>query len=83
MKIPYYSKKRLGLLLLLLAMLVVLIDFLAAWGEAGQHPDKIWLHRCNSIEKLQEKHRKFPNIELDVVYSRRAVLTSLTSCRPR
>lgn len=69
MKIPYYSKKRLGLLLLLLAMLVVLIDFLAAWGEAGQHPDKIWLHRCNSIEKLQEKHRKFPNIELDVVYT--------------
>lgn len=43
--------KRLWPLLLLLAALILLIDFLAAWGEAGQHPDKIWLHRCNSIEK--------------------------------
>lgn len=61
--------KRLWPLLLLLAALILLIDFLAAWGEAGQHPDKIWLHRCNSIEKLQEKHAKFPNFEVDVVYT--------------
>lgn len=36
--------------------------------DIGCYPDKIWLHRCNSIEKLYEKRAVYPNIELDVVF---------------
>lgn len=37
-------------------------------SEVGDYPEKIWLHRCNSMEKLYEKQEKFPNIEVDVTY---------------
>ncbi|RHE94687.1 hypothetical protein DW712_04425 [Bacteroides intestinalis] len=36
--------------------------------EIGRYPDKIWLHRCNSMEKLYEKHMIYPNIEVDLVF---------------
>ena len=36
--------------------------------DIGYYPDKIWLHRCNSMEKLLEKHKKYPNIEVDLVF---------------
>lgn len=38
--------------------------------QTGDYPDKIWLHRCNSIEKLQEKHEEYPNIEVDIIFFR-------------
>lgn len=41
--------------------------FLAA-QNVGEHPDKIWLHRCNSLEKLDEMSEDYENIEVDVVY---------------
>lgn len=34
----------------------------------GQYPEKLWLHRCNSMEKLYEKHDRYPNIEVDLVF---------------
>lgn len=37
-------------------------------SELGDYPEKIWLHRCNSMEKLYEKQEEFPNIEVDVIY---------------
>lgn len=36
--------------------------------DIGHYPDKIWLHRCNSMEKLYEKYAAYPNIEVDVVF---------------
>lgn len=41
---------------------------LRALGEIDKHPGKVWLHRCNSLEKLQEKHAEYPNFEVDLVY---------------
>lgn len=32
------------------------------------HDDKIWVHRVNSIEKLQEVNSTFSGVELDVVF---------------
>lgn len=32
-----------------------------AFREVGRHKDKIWLHRCNSMEKLCEKEHMYPN----------------------
>lgn len=33
------------------------------------HDDKIWVHRVNSIEKLQEVNSTFSGVELDVVFN--------------
>ena len=36
------------------------------WTLVDNYPYKIWLHRCNSIEKLHEKEHRYPNIEVDI-----------------
>lgn len=41
--------------------------------EIGHHQDKMWLHRCNSIEKLNEKYPQYPNIEVDVVFRKNSM----------
>ena len=35
--------------------------------NVGGHKDKVWLHRCNSMEKLHQMKGLYPNIEVDVV----------------
>lgn len=42
--------------------------FLMGYRDIGQYPDKIWLHRCNSMEKLYEKSALYPNVEVDVIF---------------
>ena len=34
----------------------------------NDYPEKIWLHRCNSIEKLYEQGDEYSNVEVDVVF---------------
>ncbi len=34
----------------------------------GRNKDKLWLHRCNSIEKFLEQREDYPNIEIDLVF---------------
>lgn len=53
---------------LLLAAGVLLFFICAAWEDVGDYPHKIWLHRCNSIEKLHQKGEMYPNVEVDVVF---------------
>lgn len=36
--------------------------------DIGRYPEKIWLHRCNSLEKLYEKQSRYPNVEVDLVF---------------
>lgn len=36
--------------------------------DMGCYSAKIWLHRCNSMEKLHEKRKLYPNIEVDVIF---------------
>lgn len=58
----------------ILVVVVVLVLAIVAWiawnavFEMGKHEDKLWLHRCNSMEKLREKIEDYPNVEFDVVY---------------
>lgn len=59
----------------LFAAVAVLLFFVcAAWEDMGDYPQKIWLHRCNSIEKLNEMADMYPNVEVDVVYRGDGVL---------
>lgn len=37
-------------------------------SETGQYKDKLWLHRCNSVEKYDENRALYPNVEVDVVW---------------
>lgn len=36
--------------------------------QTDRHADKLWLHRCNSVEKYAEMHTRYPNVEVDVVF---------------
>lgn len=49
-------------------VLTLMCIFFMGFREIGRYPDKIWLHRCNSMEKLYEKHMIYPNIEVDLVF---------------
>ncbi len=41
--------------------------------EIGDYPDKIWLHRCNSMEKLLEHQNEYRNFEVDIIFRRDSV----------
>lgn len=55
-------------------MILTGLTLFVVWGviqlcqEKGRHSDKIWLHRCNSMEKLREKQAEYPNVEIDVIF---------------
>lgn len=38
------------------------------WFECGRHTEKLWLHRCVTMEKLRATRKDYPNIEVDVVF---------------
>lgn len=46
----------------------LLYQVIVAARSVGNYQEKIWLHRCNSLEKLHEKAHLYPNIEVDVVF---------------
>lgn len=46
----------------------LLYQVIVAARSVGNYPEKIWLHRCNSLEKLHEKGDLYKNIEVDVVF---------------
>ncbi len=50
----------------LLGVCVAVIAYISL--EVDNYPHKIWLHRCNSIEKLNEKWDDYLHIESDIVY---------------
>ncbi len=39
-----------------------------AMSQIDKYPEKIWLHRCNSLEKLKEMNARYPNVEIDIVF---------------
>lgn len=64
------DRKKLPLLLTgVIVIGAILYVYVAGIREIGRHPEKIWLHRCNSMEKLHEKHGAYPNVEVDVIFS--------------
>lgn len=55
-----------AILVMLVAALLVVVS--GAARQIGNYSHKVWLHRCNSIEKLREKEALYPNVEVDVVF---------------
>lgn len=64
------KERKLKPLTFLLSILfcVILHQVVVAARHIGDYPEKIWLHRCNSLEKLHEKSHLYDNIEVDVVF---------------
>lgn len=61
-------------IILIIGSLLLLYRIIGAFHEIGKHQDKIWLHRCNSLEKLYEMENDYLNIEVDVVIRSREIL---------
>ena len=59
-----------NLVIIFLAALfaTLLLYSLVAWHYTAAYRSKLWLHRCNSLEKLQEQSERFRNVELDLVF---------------
>ena len=50
-----------------LAITLLAMGYVAhAWGRLDTCPGKVWLHRCNSVEKLEEMSGRYPNVEVDI-----------------
>ena len=56
--------KRIAALFIVIVAIYMLVMFLFV----GNYKERLWLHRCNSIEKFTEQHESYPNIEIDLVY---------------
>ena len=54
------------ILVAILGLLIIYVYW--AGSQIGDYPEKLWLHRCNSIEKMEEQEKRFENIEVDLVY---------------
>ncbi len=54
--------------LFIIVLLVFTLFDVCAWHKVGCYSGKLWLHRCNSLEKMKEKENLYPNIEVDLVY---------------
>lgn len=61
------SKQSTILLVIGLILFTAILVSLEAWWSVGNYPDKLWLHRANSIEKWQEMADLYPNAEIDVI----------------
>lgn len=46
----------------------VLAYILWAYSEVGKYQEKLWAHRCNTIEKWESANNLYPNAEVDVVF---------------
>ena len=63
----YYIKRILALFLLFCSFVVIVINY---QNELllKLFPEKIWVHRVNFIDKLQEINTKFSGVEVDVIF---------------
>lgn len=55
-----------------LVLIIICLIYNLFWGilymQRDEFSDKIWLHRCNSLEKLNEQRYKYSNVEVDLVF---------------
>lgn len=61
-------KRKFFIIVVVVVLAIVACIVLHAAFEMGEHEDKLWLHRCNSMEKLRKKVGDYPNVEIDVIY---------------
>jgi len=68
MKLIRFRKKHITISGLFVLFLFIVIVFFSNRALLFLFKDKIWAHKVNSIEKLEEVGKLFPGAELDVVF---------------
>lgn len=51
---PTWNNRRLLRGLFLVLFIAAALPCLHAWQQTGKYPDRVWLHRANSLQKWQE-----------------------------
>lgn len=60
--------------LALFVVVIVLIAYnISVLRDLNDFTEKVWLHRTNSLEKMEEKENRFPNFEVDLVFRNNGV----------
>ena len=67
----YYIRLLMGIFITLI--LCITVQMIYSYRHRYAFPDKIWLHRCNSIQKMDEMDEKYQNIEVDVVFRKDSI----------
>lgn len=55
-------------------LIFVLVYIIWAYSEVGKYPEKIWAHRCDTIEKWEAASILYPNAEVDIVLRSNGIL---------
>ena len=71
---PTWNNRRLLWGLFIVFFVAAALPCLHAWQQTGKYPDRLWLHRANSLEKWQEFSALYPNAEIDITVREGAVL---------
>lgn len=71
---PTWNKRRLLWGLVIVLFVAAALPCIHAWQQTGKYPDRLWLHRANSLEKWQEFSALYPNAEIDITVREGAVL---------
>ena len=71
---PTWNKRRLLWGLFIVLFVAAALPCIHAWQQTGKYPDRLWLHRANSLEKWEEFSALYPNAEIDITVREGAVL---------
>ena len=71
---PTWNNRRLLWGLFIVLIIAAALPCLHAWQQTGKYPDRLWLHRANSLKKWQEFSALYPNAEIDITVREGAVL---------
>ena len=71
---PTWNKRRLLWGLVIVLFVAAALPCIHAWQQTGKYPDRLWLHRANSLEKWEEFSALYPNAEIDITVREGAVL---------
>ena len=71
---PTWNNRRLLWGLFTVIFIAAALPCIHAWQQTGKYPDRLWLHRANSLEKWQEFSALYPNAEIDITVREGAVL---------
>jgi len=63
-----HQHKKLYIVNLSLITVIIIGWALYSWIQVGKFPDKLWVHRANSIEKWMEQSTLYPNAEIDLLF---------------
>lgn len=61
-------KRKVGHIFAALCIIVLSAVLFVVLSDSEDYDNKIWLHRCDAIEKYNEKAGKYKGIEVDVCY---------------